>query len=371
MLATDYTLEESRDAALQMQVRRRMSTRVVASRNNIIITGCLLCGVVLCAVMLIAKNRTIHKAAICAIQKEGLKYIDEWVDYHIGIGFDTIFLYDNSDNFELQGWYSERFLQNNNTNGTERVQIIHWSGVSAKGIQLSAYSHCTKEIQKHKRHAWIAFIDIDEFFVIKDTNKYPFIMNVLNSIPSKAGGLAVNWRFFGWNNQTRYEAKPLTMRFTRRKEIDPINVHVKMIARSDALKDIWPTPHEARYKTKPIGKKQYETVDTNGETVEGPFNHRLPTDVLVLHHYGDRSIEEFRSRCARGRPTTAKGEYNKTTYLACKSEEEVLVEWRRTKDGKDGYLFDDSAWKLLKERLPVYEIFETHVTRSHSTILFS
>jgi len=50
---------------------------------------------------------------------------------------------------------------------------------------------------------------------------------------------------------------------------------------------------------------------------------------------------------------------NKTTYLACKSEEEVLAEWRRTKDGKDGYLADDSAWTLLKERIPEYASFET------------
>jgi hypothetical protein len=50
---------------------------------------------------------------------------------------------------------------------------------------------------------------------------------------------------------------------------------------------------------------------------------------------------------------------NKTTYLACKSEEEVLAEWRRTTDGKDGYLADDSAWTLLKERIPEYASFET------------
>ena len=42
-------------------------------------------------------------AAICAIQKWGLRYIDEWVDYHLAIGFQTIFIYDNSDDFETFG----------------------------------------------------------------------------------------------------------------------------------------------------------------------------------------------------------------------------------------------------------------------------
>ena len=355
MRAADFTTEESRDSALQLQIRQLMPTKRVTLRN--IITVSLLCGFVLCALISTAHNQknkpsrvvensdTTEKTAICAIQKQGLKYIDEWIDYHLGIGFDKIYIYDNSDEFELKAWYSDRFQGD----GRDHVKIIHFPGVAK---QLPAYSNCTKEIQKNKQHSWIAFIDVDEFFVIKDTKKYPSITNVLDLIPQKAGGLAVNWQFFGWNNQTKYEAIPLTKRFTMRQKDAPINIHVKVIAKSNALKDVWPTPHEARYR-----KNKYKTFDTNGEVVDGPFNKRLPTDVLVLNHYGDRSIEEFRSRCARGRPSTGAG-YNKTTYLACQSEEEVLAEWRK-KDEKGGLLFDDSAWKILKERVPVYSKYET------------
>ena len=302
-------------------------------------------------------------AAICVIQKQGLRYVDEWVDYHIGIGFTTIYIYDNSEDFELKEWHSKRFLQQSITTGSNSnraepsVQIIHWPGTHAGGQQLPAYSNCTKTIQKHNNsHDWIAFIDLDEFFVIKDTNKYPFITNVLDSVSSNAGGLAVNWQFFDFNNQTKYEAKPLTMRFTRRKQNNPTNIHVKMIARNETIKDVWPTPHEVRYKN----KTEFSillTVDTNGDTVKGPFNHKVPTDVLVLHHYGSKSVEEFRSRCARGRPTVKGGQYDKKTYLACKSEEEVLDEWRSKEDGTE--IYDDYAWLLLKERVPAYRIFET------------
>jgi hypothetical protein len=356
-----------------------VDTRAVASRKTIIIISAFvaICAAELCAEILFANHTTpskakatkakdkpsvinINKAAICAIQKGGLKYIDEWVDYHMAIGFDTIFLYDNSDNFELQGWrYSERFLQGN-TSGTEperfQIKIIHWPG---KSQQLPTYNNCTNEIQnkKHNRHAWIAFIDVDEFFVIKDTKKYPFIMDVLDTIPSKAGGLAVSWQGFGWNNQTKYEAKPLTMRFTKRYKNHRMNRHVKVIARSDALKDIGPTPHVARYKTKPYVGGNYETLDTNGETVKGPFNERIPTDVLVLHHYHSKSIEEYRWRCARGRADIATAFTE--TYPACWSEEELLANW--TKDEANGdqkFDFDDSAWMLLKERAPTYTRFE-------------
>ncbi len=49
-------------------------------------------------------------AAICAIQKWGLRYIDEWVDYHLAIGFQTIFIYDNSDDFETLGKLLARII---------------------------------------------------------------------------------------------------------------------------------------------------------------------------------------------------------------------------------------------------------------------
>ena len=279
-------------------------------------------------------------AAICAIQKQGLWYIDEWVDYHIALGFQTIFVYDNSDDFELQGWYSKRFH-----NGTDHVKIVHWPG----GVQqLPAYANCTKEIQEHQTHSWIAFIDNDEFFVIKDTKKYPFIMDLLDSVPEEAGGLAVNWHRFDSSNQTKYEAKPLTLRFNHYT----INIHVKIIARTNKIKDIGPNPHTARYVNETI-----KSLDTNGRVVVGPFNDRRPTDVLVLNHYHTKSLEEYKLRCKRGRPTVdMKIKRHRDNYFPCKPEGEILAQWRD--EGQGGY-FDDNAWKFLKERVPAYRKYET------------
>ncbi len=46
---------------------------------------------------------------------------------------------------------------------------------------------------------------------------------------------------------------------------------------------MWPNPHVAQYTNGT--EKKYTSVDTNGETVEGPFNNRMPTDVLAINHY--------------------------------------------------------------------------------------
>jgi hypothetical protein len=273
-----------------------------------------------------------ESAAICAIQKSGLWYIDEWVDYHIALGFQTIFVYDNSDDYEVLEWYSQKF-----SGGTDLVHIAHWPGSNQ---QMPAYNDCMKFIQKHQTHSWIAFIDLDEFIVMKDMNKYPHIMDLLDTIPQDAGGLTANWQMFHWNNQTRYESKPLSLRFDHYRT----NKHVKTIARADRIKTIT-NPHFMIYKD------AYNAVDSNGDVVEGPFNEKMPTDVLAINHYHYKSLEEYMMKCKRGRASFPVNE-NADTYFECRPKNEIIAEWN--KDKAPSY-FDDRVWKLLKERVPIYK----------------
>ena len=283
-------------------------------------------------------------AAICAIQKWGLWYVDEWVDYHIALGFETIFIYDNSDDFELRGWYSNRFKQN-----TKLIKIVHWVG---SGEQLAAYNNCTKEIQQRKSHSWIAFIDLDEFIVIKDIQKFPHIMDLLDTIPKEASGLTANWQVFTWNNHTKYEPKPLSLRFDHFRK----NKHVKTIARADRIK-LFPNPHFAIYYT-------HKAVDSNGDIVDGPYNDRMPLDVLAVNHYHHKSLEEYMLRCKRGR-ASVKAVQNEGNYFPCKKKEDILAHWMTSTTlhtagqyenlNNSQTFFDDSVWRLLTERVPAYK----------------
>ena len=39
------------------------------------------------------------------VQMGDMRYVDEWVDYHLALGFDTIYMVDNTEDFELQPWH--------------------------------------------------------------------------------------------------------------------------------------------------------------------------------------------------------------------------------------------------------------------------
>ena len=274
-------------------------------------------------------------AAICAIQKGAKRYLDEWTDYHLALGFDRIYLYDNSDDFELKEWAQNK----------DRIHVKHYPGIKK---QIKAYTECGRWIKYHNMHSWIAFVDTDEFIVIRDTNKFPYIMDFLNTLPLDAGGLAINWEMFGANNQTKYEPKPLLLRFQR--HTPEVNQHIKTIARARYFISS-PNPHMIHTRG------GHKVIDTSGNAVKGPSNPLKTNDKIVIFHIYIKSLEEYKERCKRGRADTTKEKAGGRLAIfgdPCKpySDEQFMAKF------KPDTIMDDSAWKLLKERVPKYAKFE-------------
>eukprot|EP00980_Cylindrotheca_fusiformis_P009281 scaffold2032_cov122-Cylindrotheca_fusiformis.AAC.3 len=281
-----------------------------------------------------------HSAALCAVQKGALRYIDEWVDYNLAIGFDKLYIYDNSDDFETEEWYYSNTII---PNLQDRVEIQHFPGVK---IQIEAYSACIERLQRERKHSWIAFLDLDEFLVIRDTKKYPYVMDLLDDLPDHVGGLAMNWVMFQMNNQTHYEPKPVTLRFQHRKE-KATNRHVKTIARTEHL---WKAhPHHAWYKL----FSGVRSVDTSGHTVWGPFNDRMTDDVVAVYHFHTKSLEEYKERCKRGKVNQPQRKWKDEP--SCKSDSFILNKI----NNDDQTVSDPAAWEILKERVPRYAQYET------------
>jgi hypothetical protein len=88
--------------------------------------------------------------AICLITSDGEAYFQEWVDYHLlAMKFDNIYVYDNSDKFELQRWHD-------NTRSHpiySKVEIEHRPGpgfnrTTKKHLQSTVYEDCITRFGK-------------------------------------------------------------------------------------------------------------------------------------------------------------------------------------------------------------------------------
>jgi hypothetical protein len=130
-----------------------------------------------------------YTISICGIFKNEAKFLDEWIKYHLVIGIDHFYLYNNNsdDNFlEILKPYIDSNV----------VELIDWP---FENSQMKAYEDCYKN-NKLKTN-WLTFIDIDEFICPISSD---CIKSWLKSY-SKYPGVAVYWKQFGSNGRLAHD----------------------------------------------------------------------------------------------------------------------------------------------------------------------
>lgn len=215
-------------------------------------------------------------AAVCAVALREGPYLDEWVRYHLALGFDAVYVYDNSDDNEL------RDLPAAYPPGA--VHVRHWPG---KAQQVPSYNHF---LRHSDGHTWAAFLDVDEFLVLK---KHADVKSLLRE-HCRSGSLALNWYMFGSSGRQAYEPAPVLQRFQRR--CARVDQFVKSIVR---VADV---AHMDVHQVDEFVPGAYQR-DTSGHVFAGSLHPGGPSDVAVVHHYFTKSRGEFVGKRARGMAT--------------------------------------------------------------------
>lgn len=279
--------------------------------------------------------------AVCLIVRNETIYLDEWVDFHLALGFAPIFIYDNSGapDLELEMWYERR------TEIWQHVHIIHFP---IAPVQQYAYERCTRIDAPNATFA--AMIDVDEFVVLKKhDNIVDFMDDHCNS--SDCGQISINWITMGTSNETRYRPIPITKRNVHVHTFKGLFSIVKAIVRPTYIADNMDWSHT-------VMLKRGHWIDTNGTILprvhsttrnSNPYLHtKGPTDVAALYHYRFRSEEEFiHKSCVRGDSLQNRGVNPKCRHM---DKPQVYP--------RDGLNFDDSAWRQLKRMVPKYRVFD-------------
>jgi hypothetical protein len=205
------------------------------------------------------------KVSIVCIAKQEDHYLEEWVNYHLKLGFDRIIIYVNN--------WRTNFSH-------EKVTLVEFDG---REKQLPAYN---SYIQNNHEFDWTAFIDVDEFIVLKKhKNIKDFISDYKNY-----DSICMSWVLFGSNNLTFDEngEKSVLKRFTMRDK--NANPHVKVLVKKNKSVTFLDPHHTS------LG-----WVDTNHTKGTGPYNPNPITDIIQLNHYFTKTKEEFEKKIKRGR----------------------------------------------------------------------
>lgn len=125
------------------------------------------------------KNKKYH-VSIAAIFKNEAQYLKEWIEYHLIIGVEHFFLYNNSSEDDYKD-VLEKYINDG------IVTLIDWP---YKQAQIQAYEDCIKNYSMDTK--WIGFVDVDEFIVPK---KYDNIYEFLRRFNNR-GSVLVYWKMF-------------------------------------------------------------------------------------------------------------------------------------------------------------------------------
>lgn len=220
-----------------------------------------------------------HYLTVCAIAKDEGIYFKEWLDWHIKMGVEKFYIYDNgsTDNtLEVLQPYIDR-------------GIVDYTFFPGQKMQIKAYDDC---IDRHRLDArWLAFIDIDEFiYPLKDATVREFLKNL-----EYAPAVEINWLVFGSNGQEKKSDRPVMERFLRHSQGSHyLNRHVKSIVDPRRVYNMIGCHEAARINGK--------AVDPHGNPVKVSFRDREPQqDVIRINHYAIKSREEFEDKRRRGR----------------------------------------------------------------------
>ena len=148
-------------------------------------------------------------SAVILLIKDENRYLKEWLDWHLNLGFEHVYIYDNGEKDHVQDIIDLYAAETQ-----QKITVIDWTGHHTH-IQQDAYNHFLSNHKKDVR--WGLFIDSDEFLRFTDgetTDVNTFLRSYEDY--TEVWGYEVE---YDANGQETYEDKPVRERFTRQTDV--------------------------------------------------------------------------------------------------------------------------------------------------------
>jgi hypothetical protein len=222
--------------------------------------------------------------AACTMYRDDAAYLPEWIEFHLLMGVERFFLYDNGstdDHRDVLAPYLEEGI----------VTVHDWPHAFLRQngrprAIVTGFEHCVGEHAGDAR--WIAFLDIDEFVFSPTGSRLPEVLRDYEQFP----GVVVNRAEFGPSGHQTKPAGLVIESYLQRRDVRPDEetwiksiVDPRRVARclgshSFVYRDGLPVDEEMR----PLDILRY--------TRRKPVSWSR----MRVHHYWSRSEEERRRK---------------------------------------------------------------------------
>jgi Glycosyltransferase family 92 len=224
-----------------------------------------------------------YQLSICALFQDEAPYLKEWIDFHIKVGVEHFWLYNNlsKDNFrEIIAPYIEKGI----------VELIEWRKPctnSRSDCPLMQYGAYNDAIQRSLyKTRWLAVIDSDEYLFPVEKNS---LIDFLEDYEDYSA-IGVNWIMFG-TSHVPYLAphEKMLEKLVWRARLDhPLHKTVKCIVKPKHV-SLYANPHF------PVLKPGFIQVNPDKIPFDGPRTDYCSFNKIRLNHYWTRD-EAFLSK---------------------------------------------------------------------------
>lgn len=222
------------------------------------------------------------KADICCIVKNEHKFIEEWIDYHLNIGFNHIYVYEDygSDSHaELLKKYEGRVTLiplEGNTLGVYN----HYNS----GTQFQLYQTHIKNTKEDNSADWVLLTDIDEFLMFEEGYNLQKLLEEYKDVSA----IWLSWKMMSADGRIK----------SPHPELGVVEAYTKEGGRTD--KDVWSVKSFINVQKYKGFKHRIHVasggVTTRGETTLGKNITSLSYEKAWLNHYFTKSWEDYCDR---------------------------------------------------------------------------
>lgn len=223
-----------------------------------------------------------YDCCICLIIRNENEYLKEWLEWHVGQGFEHFFIYDHGSEYPVA-----EFVKTLDADMQAKI-TVHDFGGTHRFAQHDAYNDCLKRHGSECR--WLAYIDADEMIRVRCGCT---IGELLRHYDGYAG-LFMRWIVYDANGQKEKSDKPLRERFTRVTSAKLYEGIGKVIIRPSLVTRI--ITHNC------FTKPGFDVVDENRSVAPANVMCKFDStaEFVCVDHYYTKSHEEWKQKIGRG-----------------------------------------------------------------------
>lgn len=219
------------------------------------------------------------RTAVVAIARLEGRYLQEWIEHNLSLGFDKVIIADNNHDEDGED-IAQMFKDNPN--------VIVEDYRNKVGYQMRCYSELY--LKYGKEYSALMFVDIDEFLIL---NKHKTISEFLESFPDDWEQIVINWAQYGDNGQIYADySKPLMERFTEHRpnakaQYDFVDeFHVKCIVKGGL-------PQVVFYSNPHVATNPLLTYHASGYRCSNSPFQQVDHTVAYIKHFCTKSLQEY------------------------------------------------------------------------------